>query len=133
MTDDIVTVFDYTEDGHPTLYAVTSMEDGVSLLFDGHDEEPTADSEPAYFLPDWWDWHTDPALEIPPGLLAICCVIPAFGGGTEVVGGAMRGNTQIHGSRQAQAAARQHGSQQVAAQLNVQSQQAFSDTVQRRR
>lgn len=73
-----------------------------------------------YFLPEWWFWPDDPAAEIPPGLLALACIRPAFGGGTAVIGGAMRGNTQIHSGRQAQAAARQHGAEAVSAQLNRQ-------------
>ena len=76
-----------------------------------------------YWLPEWWFWPDDPAAEIPPGLLAIVCVIPEFGGGTEVVGGAMRGNTHIASARQAEAATRQHGVRQVNVQLNRQSAQ----------
>lgn len=59
-----------------------------------------------YWLPVWWDWPTDPSVEIPPGLMALACVIPEFGGGTAVVTGSMRGNTAIHSQRQAQAAQR---------------------------
>lgn len=80
-----------------------------------------------YWLPEWWFWPDDPAAEIPPGLLAIACVRPAFGGGTEVVGGAMRGNTQIHSTRQAEAAARQHGVQSVQAQLDRQQARRLQD------
>lgn len=73
-----------------------------------------------YFLPEWWFWPDDPSAEIPPGIMAIACVIGPFGGGTEVIAGSMRGNTQIHSAQQAQAAARQHGVQQVNTQLNRQ-------------
>lgn len=128
MTD-ITAVFDFDADGNTTLYAVSSTEDGVSLLFDGlEDDEP--ESAPKYWLPDWWDWHTDPAAEIPPGILAICCVIPAFGGGTEVIAGGMHGNSHIASAQQAQAAARQYGVRQVNAQLNRQQAQRLTGGVQ---
>lgn len=73
-----------------------------------------------YWLPDWWDWPTDPSAEIPPGLLALACLRPAFGGGTAVVAGGMHGNAAITSQRQAQAAARQHGARAVNAQLDRQ-------------
>lgn len=73
-----------------------------------------------YWLPTWWNWLHDPAADIPPGLLAIMCIRPAFGGGTAVVAGSMTGNTHIASARQAEAAARQHGVRQVNAQLDRQ-------------
>lgn len=73
-----------------------------------------------YIIPAWWDWMDHPEDEIPPGLLALACVRPCFGGGTEVIAGSMRGNTTIHTGKQAQAAARQHGANAVAGQLNKQ-------------
>lgn len=70
-----------------------------------------------YWLPSWWDWMSRPADEIPPGLLALACLV---GGGTAVVAGSMRGNTAIASARQAQAAARQHGAAAVNRQLDRQ-------------
>jgi hypothetical protein len=77
-------------------------------------------TDPDYWLPTWWHWPTDPAAEIPPGLLAIACIRPCFGGGTAVIGGAMRGNTHIASAQQAEAAARQHSVQEVTQQLSRQ-------------
>lgn len=90
-----------------------------------------------YWLPEWWDCascgFSCPECEIPPGLLAILCVRPAFGGGTEVAAGNMRGNTAITSQRQAQAARRQHGHQQVNAQLNRQQARKLRDAQSTRR
>lgn len=82
-----------------------------------------------YIIPEWWDWHSNPADEIPPGLLALACVRPAFGGGTAVIGGSMNGNTHISSARQADAAARQHGVRQVNAQLDSQQRRTLTKRV----
>lgn len=55
------------------------------------------------------DPFDDPDDEIPPGMLAIACVRPEFGGGTQVVCGNQQGNTAITSSRQAQAVNRMTG------------------------
>lgn len=92
-------------------------------------------SEPRYFLPAWWDWMSRwgdclpclrfgrrcPSCEIPPGVMALAQLV---GGGTAVVSGSMHGNAGIHTARQATAAARQHGSEQVAQQLDFQVQES---------
>lgn len=49
------------------------------------------------------DPFDDPSDEIPPGMLAIACIRPEFGGGTAVVCGNLQGNTTIASAQQAQA------------------------------
>lgn len=57
------------------------------------------------------DPFDDPGDDIPPGMLAVACIRPEFGGGTEVVCGRLQGNTTIASARQAQAVNRMTGGQ----------------------
>lgn len=91
-----------------------------------------SDTEPRYWLPEWWGWMQDwsgciacmrynhsrcMSCEIPPGLLAMAQLV---GGGTATVAGEMRGNVGIENQRQAKAAARVSSAQEVNIQLDRQ-------------